>query len=106
MSQSTLPVRNTDPDTSHEAAEKAAVGASKIRPVILEILREAGPMTHDELIAAYRAKVIAQPWTPKASDSGIRTRLKELAAAGVAAEDDEKGQSTFGNSAKRWKAVI
>lgn len=106
MSSPTLPVRHTDPDTSREAAEKAAFGSSKVRPVVLQILREAGPMTHDELIAAYHAKVIAEPWTKRASDSGIRTRLKELAEAGVVAEDEAMGQSAFGNSAKRWKAVI
>lgn len=106
MSQSTLPVRTGDPDTSSEAAEKAALGASKIRPDVLGILREQGPLTHDELITAYRALIHEQPWTPRASDSGIRTRLKELAAAGLVVEDEKKGHSTFGNSAKRWKAVI
>lgn len=106
MSQSTLPVRSTDPGTPWEAAEKAALGASKVRPVVLQLLREKGPLTHDELIDAYKELVITEPWTQKASASGIRTRLKELANAGLVAEDEEKGISTFGNSAKRWKAVI
>lgn len=106
MTAMPLPVRSNDPDTSYEAAIRALVGASKIRPVILDILRGADqPMTHDEIIAAYRFRIVTVPDTPRASDSGIRTRLKELVAAGLVYRADGRGQSAYGNSATLWAAV-
>lgn len=101
MFQSTLPVRTGAPDTSWAAAEKAVLGRSKVHPVVLELLREHGPLTHDEHIGQYHRLVVTDPDTPRACDSGIRTRLRELAAAGLVKEDEERGVSTFGDSAKR-----
>lgn len=100
-----LAVRADDPDTSYEAAMKAALGASKVRPVVLELVREHGPLTHDELISWYRRLLAFEEGTPRASDSGIRTRLRELVKAGLIVEDAEEGHSLFGNRAKRWIAV-
>lgn len=105
MSQSTLPTRSTDPDTSHAAAKKAAHKAPIIRDVVLEIVQEQGPMTHDELIGAYNMRVVMDPDTPRASESGIRTRLSELKRARLVIQDAEDGLSNFGNVAKRWVAV-
>lgn len=106
MAQATLPVRSDDPETSHAAAARAAVGASKAaRPVVLALVREHGPLTHDELICQYHRLLIIEPHTPRASESGIRTRLKELVRAGLIAQDPEEGISLFGNRAKRWIAV-
>lgn len=100
-----LAVRADDPDTSYEAAMKAALGASKVRPVVLDLVREDGPLTHDELINWYRRLLAFEEGTPRASDSGIRTRLRELVKAGLIVEDAEEGHSLFGNRAKRWIAV-
>lgn len=109
MSQATLPVRNDDPETSYaaavRAAVRAAVGASKVRPVVLALVREHGPLTHDELIGQYHRLLIIEPDTPRASESCIRTRRKELVRAGLIAQDPEEGISLFGNRAKRWIAV-
>ncbi|MFF1880235.1 hypothetical protein ACFVVC_02035 [Pseudarthrobacter sp. NPDC058196] len=101
MSQSTLPVRSSDPETSY-----AALGASRIRPIVLDIVREKGPLTHDELIAAYDDRVVTSLGeVPRASDSGVRTRLKELAHQGLVTAADADGFPTYGNAAKRWIAV-
>lgn len=105
MAPTTLPVRPDHPDTSHEAAATAAQRAPVIRDVVLRLVRENGPMTHDELIAAYRSLLLAEPDTPRASDSGIRTRLSELVRRGVVTRDETRGYSNFGNSATRWVAV-
>ena len=105
MSQSILPVRASDPGTSWAAAMKAVLASSKIRPVVLEVITEHGPLTHDELIAAYHHRVVMDPDTRRASESAIRTRLKELVRDGVVVEAADKGLSNFGNAAKRWVAV-
>lgn len=102
MSQSNNPVRKTDPKTSHEAAERARKKAPVIRDVVLRVVREHQPLTHDELIAEYRSLILAEPDTPRASDSGIRTRVSELCRAGCITSDKDDGVSNFGNGAKRW----
>lgn len=102
----TTMVRAGDPITSFEAAEKAALGRSAVRAVVLQILRADGPMTHDEMNQAYRHLVIVDTSVPRASDSGLRTRLRELVDAGlVAAHPAEFSTSKFGNRAKLWCAV-
>lgn len=83
MSQSTLPVRSTDPETSYAAAVKAALGASRVRPIVLDIVREKGPLTHDELIAAYHDRVVTSLGeVPRSSDSGLRTRHEDIVGFG------------------------
>lgn len=48
--KATTPVaRNTDPDTSHEAAESMQDAAGKQQAAILEALRDNGPMNHSQL---------------------------------------------------------
>lgn len=74
-----LPVRTDDPDTTYASALKAAMGASRLRPVVPALLQAHGPATHDELIAAYHRKVVLEPDTPRARESGIRIRLQESA---------------------------
>lgn len=98
-------VRTTDPETSYQAALKAGLGASRIRPVVLEILRERGAMTHDEIISAYHMRMVAEPDTPRSSESGLRTRVKELVAAGLVRRSAEKSTSSFGNPAMAWEAI-
>lgn len=105
MSHATLPVRAGDPETSVHAAIKAALGASNIRPVVLDIVREHGPLTHDEVIGQYNRRLVMDPDTPRSSESGIRTRLRELRDRGLIAEDESQGHSKFGNPAKQWVAV-
>lgn len=108
MSENTdpMPVRPTDPQTSYDAAVKAVAGASRVRPVVLAILVDADePMTHDEIISAYRMRLYTHPETPKASDSGIRTRLRELYAGGLVEKAEARGKSAYGNSATLWQAA-
>lgn len=100
-----LPVRDDDPDTSAAAALKAVLGASKVRPIVLALIRQYGPCTHDELIEHYTELVRQNPNIPRASHSGIRTRLRELVQGGLVTQDDTPGVSNFGNTAKRWIAT-
>lgn len=97
--------RPTDPDTSYDAALKAAMGASKVRPVVLRIITENGPLTHDGIRAHYQRLLITEPGTPRASEPGIRTRVSELVRAGLVAPAEEEGLSVYGNRAKLWALV-
>lgn len=67
--------RRTDPPQSHEAAKRAGTKTAQVRAAIEIVFRESGPMTDEELIRKYRERNLS----PSASDSGIRTRRKELA---------------------------
>lgn len=102
---SMLPVRSSDPSTSYAAALKAVNGRSKIRPIVLSIVRGNGPMTHDELITEYDTLIQLDSGTPRASHSGLRTRLTELRQAGLIKMAPGHGKSTYGNAAKLWEAV-
>lgn len=94
--RTTLPVRRSDPDTSHEAAAMAVVHRPRIRDAVLALLRDEGPMTHDDLMARV-------PW---ASPSGVRTRTSELVSDGlVEAVPDSAGRSGMGNRALIWRAT-
>ncbi|MGW3197116.1 hypothetical protein ACWDBD_21500 [Streptomyces sp. NPDC001118] len=57
MSQTTLPVRTDDPVTSCEASPKALVGASRVRPVVLEELSESEKNTTREGILVRRGQI-------------------------------------------------
>lgn len=100
-----LPVRNTDPDTSRKAAAKAVQRRPRVRDAVYLVLCEGGPMTHDQLIAAYGRYSLKVAGWPRASHSSIRTRCSELARDGkVMAVDTAK--SSMGNRAIVWRAVV
>ncbi|MCY4726730.1 winged helix-turn-helix domain-containing protein [Nocardioides sp. STR2] len=93
--RTTLPVRASDPDTSHEAAAKAVTIRPRIREQVLAALTDHGPMTHDDLMVHVSA-----------SPSGVRTRTSELVHDGlVEAVPDNAGTSGLGNRARLWRAV-
>lgn len=71
--------RSTDPITSHEAADSVK-DISDTQKKILSLLET--PMTDEELITAFRA----QGWY--GSDSGIRSRRKDLVDFGVVTASD------------------
>ncbi|ASR83213.1 DNA binding protein [Arthrobacter phage Abidatro] len=104
------PVRKTDPATSHLAAATMTPRLrSTIRSRVLAILeasREAGEgMTHDALIAAYKKYAVRLGW-PRAADSSIRTRCNELWRDGeVERVEDTAGKSGMGHAAILWRAV-
>lgn len=102
MTTDSLPVRAGDPDTSAEAARNAASHAATVRPIVLDIIRDHGPMTHQDVINQYHHRQIIEPDMPRASESGIRTRVSELVDQGLVIQDFEDGQSLFGNRSKRW----
>jgi len=68
--------RNTDPETSHVAAEKASAGVMASQRDVLHALRSHGPMIDEKLVSAcaYRGS--------PASASRIRSARSELVAMG------------------------
>ena len=80
----TAHARTSDPWTSREAAR--SISPDKLRAsqrAVLECFKSYGrPMHHAALVRAYRPLAIAEdaPWQ---SESGLRTRTKELVALGM-----------------------
>lgn len=75
--------RNSDPETSHEAA-KSVRNVGPIHEAILATFRAHAPLTDEELVAVYGCTACGP--APRASDSSIRSRRKELAVLGRVVE--------------------
>lgn len=90
--------RATDPWTSI-AATYQDFGDEPLRVVIYTALMHLGPLTHDQIIAAVRH---VRP----ASESGIRTRVRELVDAGaVEAVPNMQAKSKYGRVSLLWQVV-
>lgn len=98
--------RATDPATSHSAAAEAAPRSATIRERVGLILwLHPEGMTHDGIIGEYRRQAARLGWKP-ASDSGIRTRVRELVADGeVVKVEDTAGRSRYGRTSVVWRAA-
>ena len=90
--------RNTDPQTSHDAA-KSLTDVTAIQGYVLRALRR--PRTDQELVDAYRAYKNAPPAT---EDSTIRTRRNELVRRGLVVDTGERRPSRSGRKAIVWAA--
>jgi len=88
--------RNTDPSTSHEAAEDARAHSGRHRAMALEALRKAGPsgLTDFELADATG---VAQ--------TSIGVRRKELVNAGLVEATAERRPAPSGSAAIVWRVV-
>ena len=92
--------RSTDPQTSHDAAEKVK-HRSKVQSVIYNILWTGGAMTDPQIAEHYYGRV-ADGSAPNHSESGLRTRRKELVDAGVIKATGEKDKLDTGRYANLW----
>jgi hypothetical protein len=96
--------RRNDPETSHEAA--ASIDADTLRDsqrAVLRVLTESGPLT-DEEIVGYYCSWLNVTRLPRQSDSGIRTRRKELERLGKVQPDGTK-KTASGRNAIVWRAA-
>ena len=95
--------RATDPRTSHEAA--ASITSDKIRAsqdAVLRVLRRTGPICDAELVRVYQQR--AADWQlPSQSESGLRTRRKELSSKGLVEDSGEKVRLASGRQAIVWR---
>lgn len=101
-----LRVRKTDPETSVEAA--ASVQA-KLRASQLAVLLVLGkyPMgaTDTELVASYQKAMLYHELIPMQSESGIRTRRKELVERGLVMDTGDRDYLPSGRRSIRWKVT-
>lgn len=90
--------RATDPDTSHAAAASVTKLTTK-RLEVLRVLKLMGTPASDEQLVAFYPRAAFEPQ----SVSGIRTRRRELADAGLVEQVSERGVTVSGRSACRWQ---
>lgn len=75
--------RTTDPDTSHAAA--ASLTPETLRETQIAVrscLMAFGDMHHERLVETYQGVYAERGW-PQQSESGLRTRTKELTESGL-----------------------
>ena len=95
--------RRTDPSTSHEAARSIRDVPLNQRAVF-DVLGAFGPLIDEDLISHYDRSVVM--WNnPQQSDSGIRTRRKELVDMGLVFDSGVKGRTEGGRASIRWEAT-
>lgn len=87
--------RNTDPQTSHEAAESVKNINATQQAILNALVR---PRTDVELVEVYR-KIKSNP---RASESGIRSRRAELVAAGLVVDTGSRIKLPSGRRAIVW----
>lgn len=96
--------RTTDPATSHAAA--ASITPDKLREsqrVVLAFLKVRGPMTDTDLVELWQHYRLRE-WNDQ-SPSGLRTRRRELVAAGLVRDTGRRQRLDTGRKAIIWEAV-
>jgi len=91
--------RATDPDTSHEAARSVS-NLRLSQESVLKVLRLI-PMTDVEMARIYHSSIDV----PLQSDSGLRTRRKELVDLGLVRDSGHRRKLPSGRSAIVWEVV-
>lgn len=98
--------RNTDPSTSHAAAA-SVTGIRDSQIAVLACLQTFGShhgLTDEALAMVYSVGVDQHEW-PEQSDSGLRTRRKELVTRGLVRDSGRRERLLSGRSAIVWEVV-
>jgi hypothetical protein len=96
--------RTTDPWTSHAAAR--SIPFDKLRAsqkAVYDCFMTWGAMHHDMLIENYEEAKWRRGYPPQ-SESGIRTRTKELLEAGYIEDTGKTVRLPSGRKSKVWRA--
>ena len=88
--------RNTDPATSHDAADSVSE-VTLTQSFVLRVLRR--PRVDVELVRAYQNMKTA----PRASESGIRSRRAELVKQGLVRDTGRRTRLESGRMAIVWE---
>jgi hypothetical protein len=101
----TTPVaRRTDPITSHVAAESVK-GLRDSQLALYDLFRRKGPMTNERAREEYDEEYLRNLTLPRQSESGLRTRRKELERLGWIEDTGDKVPLASGRMAIVWRAV-
>lgn len=98
--------RTTDPHTSHDAAQ--SISRDQLRAsqtAVLRVLREYGPTSDYMLAENYDTARHMGYDLPRQSPSGLRTRRKELVAAGFVVDSGERVTLPSGRKAIVWQVA-
>lgn len=90
--------RASDPETSRQAAASIR-DINAHQALIYSVLLRIGPATHQDILAELDA--VGAP----ISESGARTRCKELCERGLVVDSGLRGVTASGRSSVMWKAV-
>lgn len=98
-------VRETDPTTSHEAADSISRKAREdsAREVLAIIDASATPLTAEEIHEYHEASAFLGMSERTYSPSRIRTALKQLVDDGQVARAAQLGKTKTGRSAQTWE---
>lgn len=94
--------RITDPDTSHEAAESVR-SVTRTQYAILRLFDQYHFLTDEQLQLQYR-RLVNEGTAPRASESGIRSRRKELVDAGYVFDTGRRTKMESGRNAIVWSS--
>lgn len=98
-SNGTARARLTDPATSHAAAASVD-NLTATRRRILDVLRVFGPMTDQQIRSTY-----LQVYDDPISDSGLRTRRRELVDAEYVRDTGRRARLASGRNGIVWEAT-
>ena len=94
--------RNTDPETSHQAA--ATVNLTRGQRAVLAEFRLYRRLTDCQLIESLAIRASSCP-DSRLSDSGARSRRAELVAAGLVRDSGDRGKTDAGRATVVWEYV-
>lgn len=100
MTDNQAHARNTDPETSHTAAERVDVGRTK--KLILQMLNTIGSLSCEPVTADALTAIIRDNRHP-VSASGVRSRLAELIRDGRVEVADMDGRTASGRKCRRYR---
>lgn len=95
--------RNSDPDTSWEAAESVEHLRQR-QLAVIACLRELGP-SHDEAWTGHYLRFWSRREWPEQSISGLRTRRSEVAAKGMIKNTGRRASTAAGRGSIIWEVV-
>lgn len=93
--------RNTDPDTSHEAAASVK-NLTKTQVTILHLFEDKRDRMTDEQLVSWYRWAEANLDAPTASESGIRSRRAELVRQGYLKDSGAREKLRTGRNAIVW----
>lgn len=91
--------RNTDPETSHEAADSTSSKVAASQGEVILILSHYGPLADHEIVAKHERLFVPPTYSPQR----LRSARSELVEAGRVEFADEYRLTPSGRRARVWR---